>query len=67
VDTYCGYFGIYELSILSKHLHILLAFSNTYFANLNVQGQFDNLESVTKEVKLMMDPNADPLQQSTIE
>ncbi len=44
----------------SKHLHILLAFPNTYFANLNLQGQFDNLESVTKEVKLMMDPNADP-------
>ena len=44
----------------SKHLHILLAFPNTYFANLNPQGQFDNLESVTKEVKLMMDPNVDP-------
>jgi hypothetical protein len=51
----------------SKHLHILLAFPNTYFANLNVQGQFDNLESVTKEVKLMMDPNADPLQQQPID
>lgn len=44
----------------SKHLHILLAFPNAYFANLNPSGQFDNLESVTKEVKLMMDPNADP-------
>ncbi|MEM0542168.1 (Fe-S)-binding protein [Flavobacterium sp. j3] len=44
----------------SKHLHILLAFPNTYFADLNAQGKFDNLESVTKEVKLMMDPNADP-------
>jgi heterodisulfide reductase subunit C len=44
----------------SKHLHILLAFPNTYFANLNPQGQFDNLESVTNEVKLMMDPTADP-------
>ena len=44
----------------SKHLHILLAFPNTYFANLNPLGEFDNLESVTKEVKLMMDPNADP-------
>jgi heterodisulfide reductase subunit C len=44
----------------SKHLHILLAFPNTYFADLNPQGQFDNLESVSKEVKLMMDPNADP-------
>jgi heterodisulfide reductase subunit C len=44
----------------SKHLHILLAFPNTYFANLNPEGQFDNLASVTNEVKLMMDPNADP-------
>lgn len=44
----------------SKHLHILLAFPNTYFANLKPLGKFDNLESVTKEVKLMMDPNADP-------
>ena len=44
----------------SKHLHILLAFPNTYFANLKPQGQFDNLSSVTNEVKLMMDPNADP-------
>lgn len=44
----------------SKHLHILLAFPNTYFANLNPKGQFTNLEAVTKEVKLMMDPSADP-------
>jgi len=44
----------------SKHLHILLAFPNTYFADLNPEGQFDNLESVTNEVKMMMDPNADP-------
>ena len=40
----------------SKHLHILLAFPNTYFANLKPKGQFTNLESVTKEVKMMMDP-----------
>ena len=44
----------------SKHLHILLAFPNTFYADLNAKGKFDNLESVTKEVKLMMDPNADP-------
>ncbi|QVY67025.1 (Fe-S)-binding protein [Polaribacter sp. Q13] len=44
----------------SKHLHILLAFPNTYFANLNAKGQFTNLDSVTTEVKLMMDPDADP-------
>lgn len=44
----------------SKHLHIILAFPNTFFANLNPYGKFDNLASVTNEVKLMMDPNADP-------
>jgi len=44
----------------SKHLHILLAFPNTYFANLNPKGQFNNLEAVTNEVKMMMDPNVDP-------
>ncbi len=44
----------------SKHLHILLAFPNTFFADLKSKGQFDNLESVTNEVKIMMDPNADP-------
>jgi len=44
----------------SKHLHILLAFPNTYYGNLKAKGALDNLESVTKEVMLMMDPNADP-------
>ena len=41
----------------SKHLHILLAFPNTYFAKLNNLGEINNLNSVTKEVKLMMDPD----------
>ena len=40
----------------SKHLHILLAFPNTYFAKLNNLGEVDNLNSVTNEVKLMMEP-----------
>lgn len=44
----------------SKHLHILLAFPNVFYGRLNPKGQFDNLESVTKEVKMMMDPNVDP-------
>lgn len=44
----------------SKHLHIILAFPNTWFANLEKKGKFNNLDSVTKEIKLMMDPNADP-------
>lgn len=44
----------------SKHLHIILAFPSTWYANLDPKGEFNNLESVTKEIKLMMDPNADP-------
>ncbi|WP_107039822.1 (Fe-S)-binding protein [Brumimicrobium mesophilum] len=44
----------------SKHFHIILAFPNTYFSNLKPQGQFNNMEAVMKEVKLMMDPDADP-------
>ncbi|AWM14928.1 (Fe-S)-binding protein [Flavobacterium sp. NRK F10] len=56
----CGILVFLNYLYYSKHLHILLAFPNTYFANLNPYGQFDNLESVTNEVKMMMDPNADP-------
>ncbi len=44
----------------SKHFHIVLAFPNTYYSNLDKKGKFSNMESVTKEVKLMMDPTADP-------
>lgn len=43
----------------SKHLHILLAFPNTYFGKVRPKGQFNNLDAVTKEVRMMMDPNAD--------
>lgn len=44
----------------SKHLHILLAFPNTYFGKLDAMGKLKNLDAVTKEVMLMMDPSADP-------
>ncbi|MCF8464022.1 MAG: (Fe-S)-binding protein [Flavobacteriales bacterium] len=44
----------------SKHFHIMLAFPNVFYSKLTPKGQFNNLESVKKEVVLMMDPNADP-------
>lgn len=44
----------------SKHLHIMLAFPNVYFGKVVPKGKFKNLESVTNEVKMMMDPNIDP-------
>lgn len=44
----------------SKHLHILLAFPNTYFASLRPMGAFKVNEDITNEVKLMLNPEADP-------
>ena len=41
----------------SKHLHILLAFPNTYFSNLDNPGKSTNLKSVYNEIKLMIDPS----------
>lgn len=49
----------------SKHLHIFFAFPNTYYSKLEPKGQFNNMPSVTNEVKLMLDPNADPYATST--
>jgi heterodisulfide reductase subunit C len=40
----------------SKHFHIMLAFPNTYYSNLNPQGKFSNMASVTNEVKAILDP-----------
>ncbi|WP_316803963.1 (Fe-S)-binding protein [Pedobacter nototheniae] len=40
----------------SKHFHILFAFPNTYFSNLEPKGEFNNMASVTNEVKAMLDP-----------
>ena len=42
----------------SKHLHILLAFPNTYFASVRPLGTSKINPVVTREVKLMLDPNA---------
>ncbi|MEC9303693.1 MAG: (Fe-S)-binding protein [Bacteroidota bacterium] len=66
IERFCWWFHILGILaflnyvLISKHLHIFFAFPSTYYANLNALGGLDNLDSVTKEVKLMMDPNADP-------
>lgn len=45
----------------SKHLHIFLAFPNTYYSRLKPAGSFANMPEVTNEVKMMLDPSsADP-------
>ncbi len=44
----------------SKHLHIVLAFPNTYYSNLNKKGKFSTLDSVTDVVAPNFDPNYQP-------
>lgn len=66
IERFCWWFhivGIFAfLNYLpySKHFHIILAFPNTYFSNLKPKGEFNNMESVSKEVKAMLDPTFIP-------
>ena len=55
-----GIFAFLNYLPFSKHFHIILAFPNTWYANLKAYGKFENNEAVTKEVQMMLDPNADP-------
>lgn len=43
----------------SKHLHIFLAFPNTYYARLDAKGKMENMPEVTKEVQIMLGAQAD--------
>ena len=54
-------FGFLNYLPFSKHLHILLAFPNTYFSNLKPKGSFINLFEVTDVVKPNFDPSYQPL------
>ena len=45
----------------SKHLHIALAFPNSYFGRVEPAGQIDNMVSVQNEVKYMMQPELAPI------
>ena len=64
VERFCWWFHIVGILAFivylsySKHLHILLAFPNTYYSKLNPAGQLSNMSNVTNEVKLMLDPSA---------
>ena len=55
-----GILAFLNYLVVSKHLHIILAFPNTFYSNLDPQGKLINMESVTNEVKMMLDPNNDP-------
>jgi len=53
-----GVMGFLMYLAWSKHLHIILAFFNTYYSRLSPKGYLPNMPEVTREVKLMLDPNA---------
>jgi heterodisulfide reductase subunit C len=49
--------GIFTFAVYvtySKHLHIVLAFPNTYFARLAAKGKMNNMPDITTEVKIML-------------
>lgn len=49
-----GILGFAIYVTYSKHLHIFLAFPNTYYSNLNPKGQMNNMDAVTNEVNMML-------------
>ncbi|MET3112504.1 heterodisulfide reductase subunit C [Pedobacter sp. CG_S7] len=55
-----GIFAFLNYLPYSKHFHIMLAFPNTWFSNLKPKGEFTNMQSVTNEVKAMLDPSFTP-------
>ncbi|WP_316814046.1 4Fe-4S dicluster domain-containing protein [Pedobacter heparinus] len=55
-----GIFAFLNYLPYSKHFHIIFAFPNTYFSNLEPKGEFTNMDSVTNEVKAMLDPSFTP-------
>jgi ferredoxin len=63
IERFCWWFHIIGILAFlnyvpySKHMHIFLAFPNVYFSKLLPKGTLNNLQSVTQEVKLMLDPS----------
>ncbi|MEK9755698.1 MAG: (Fe-S)-binding protein [Bacteroidota bacterium] len=52
-----GIFFFLNYLYYSKHLHILLAFPNTYYSNIDNKGKFKVLDSVKREVMMMIHPD----------
>lgn len=49
----------------SKHLHIILAFPNTWYAKLAPKGELNTLENVKNEVMAMLNPSYIPTENSS--
>ncbi len=55
-----GIFAFLNYLPYSKHLHIILAFPNAYYARLNAPGEMRNMPAVQKEVLYAMQPELAP-------
>ena len=55
-----GIFAFLNYLPYSKHLHIVLAFPNAYYARLEPMGKMENMESIQKEVLYAMQPELAP-------
>jgi ferredoxin len=55
-----GIFAFLNYLPYSKHLHIVLAFPNAYYARLKPMGEMENMESIQKEVLYAMQPELAP-------
>ncbi len=55
-----GIFAFMNYLPYSKHLHIILAFPNAYYARLQPMGKMENMESIQKEVLYAMQPELAP-------
>ncbi|HNR15502.1 MAG TPA: (Fe-S)-binding protein [Chitinophagaceae bacterium] len=55
-----GIFAFLNYLPYSKHLHIVLAFPNAYYARLKPMGEMDNMPSIQNEVLYAMQPELAP-------
>jgi heterodisulfide reductase subunit C len=66
IERFCWWFHIIGILaflnylVVSKHLHILLAFPNVWYSSLTPKTEVSNMERVTGEVKSMLDPGVQP-------
>lgn len=55
-----GIFAFLNYLPYSKHLHIILAFPNAYYARLKPMGEMENMPSIQQEVLYAMQPELAP-------
>lgn len=67
LERFCWWFHIIGILAFlnyipySKHFHILLAFPNTWYSKLTPSGEISNMDQVTHEVKMMLNPSLQPV------